>query len=45
MNQLPSELASTGPATVILPPRQTLPVVFASPHSGRQYPQDLIERA
>lgn len=45
MNQLPSELASTGPATVILPPRQTLPVVFASPHSGRHYPQDLIERA
>ncbi|WP_430475036.1 N-formylglutamate amidohydrolase [Thalassospira lucentensis] len=45
MNQLPSEIASSGPATVILPARQTLPVVFASPHSGRQYPQDLIESA
>tara|TARA_R110002049_G_scaffold30316_11_gene103837 strand:+ start:68715 stop:69599 length:885 start_codon:yes stop_codon:yes gene_type:complete len=45
MNQLPSEMATTGPATVILPARQTLPVVFASPHSGRQYPQDLIASA
>lgn len=45
MNQLPSDLTGNGPATVILPSRQTLPVVFASPHSGRHYPQELIEIA
>lgn len=45
MNQLPSDLTGSGPATVILPSRQTLPVVFASPHSGRQYPQELIRNA
>ena len=27
------------------PPRQTLPVVVASPHSGRNYPDDLIARS
>lgn len=45
MNQLPSEIASRGPATVTLPAEHTLPVVFASPHSGRQYPRDLLENA
>jgi N-formylglutamate amidohydrolase len=45
MNQMPSDLATSGPANVILPPRQTLPVVFASPHSGRMYPDDLVSRA
>ncbi|MCC9625893.1 N-formylglutamate amidohydrolase [Thalassospira sp. MA62] len=42
---MPSEITSTGPATVTLPERQTLPVVFASPHSGRHYPADLVDNA
>ena len=31
--------------TVQAPGRQSLPLVFASPHSGRDYPTDFIERA
>lgn len=45
MNNLPSTLSASGPATVILPRQQTLPVIFASPHSGRNYPDDMISRA
>ncbi len=32
------------PVTVLRPPRQTLPVVVSSPHSGQRYPQDLLAR-
>ncbi|OKH89530.1 N-formylglutamate amidohydrolase [Thalassospira sp. TSL5-1] len=45
MNLMPPEQSASTPATVFLPQRQTLPVVFASPHSGRVYPDDLITRA
>lgn len=32
------------PVTVLRPPRQTLPIVVSSPHSGQRYPQDLLSR-
>ncbi len=35
----------TAPLTVQAPARQSLPLVFASPHSGRDYPPDFIARA
>lgn len=28
--------------TVLAPPEQTVPLVFASPHSGREYPADFV---
>lgn len=28
--------------TVLAPPRQTVPLVFSSPHSGRDYPSDFV---
>lgn len=31
--------------TVLAPPRQTVPLVFSSPHSGRAYPADFIARS
>ena len=30
------------PHEVVAPERQTLPLVFASPHSGTRYPQDFV---
>ena len=30
------------PVVVLRPVRQTLPIVFASPHSGRTYPEDFL---
>lgn len=36
--------AFESPVTVVRPPRQTLPVVVSSPHSGQRYPQDLLAR-
>lgn len=30
------------PVTVLRPPRQTLPLVVSSPHSGQRYPADLL---
>ena len=33
----------TEPVTVLRPARQTVPVVLASPHSGREYPPEFLE--
>jgi N-formylglutamate deformylase len=33
------------PVRVVRPARQTLPFVFASPHSGRLYPERFVERS
>jgi N-formylglutamate deformylase len=33
------------PVVVLHPARQTVPVIFASPHSGRTYPDDLLAAA
>lgn len=33
------------PVKVILPLEQTAPVVFCSPHSGRQYPDEFLEQS
>jgi N-formylglutamate deformylase len=30
------------PYAVLMPPRQTAPIVFASPHSGRDYPAEFL---
>jgi|SRR5579872_1066741 len=35
-------IAPTDPVVVRRPPRQTVPIVFASPHSGRCYPDELL---
>ena len=40
---LPLETAP--PVTVLRPARQTVPVVFASPHSGRAYPVEFLAAA
>ena len=37
-----SSIAAIAPVVVLRPPRQTIPVVFASPHSGRTYPDDFL---
>ena len=37
-----SALAPTDPVVVRRPSQQTLPIVFASPHSGRRYPDELL---
>ena len=34
--------ADTPSWSIATPPEQTVPLVFASPHSGRRYPQDLL---
>lgn len=33
------------PFTLLKPVTQTAPVIYASPHSGNQYPQDFVENA
>jgi N-formylglutamate deformylase len=33
------------PVVVLRPAQQTIPVIFASPHSGRSYPDDLLAAA
>jgi N-formylglutamate deformylase len=33
---------SASPIVLLRPVRQTIPVVFASPHSGREYPDELL---
>lgn len=38
-------LPSEAPYTIVRPAAQTTPVVFASPHSGREYPQNFLEAA
>ena len=35
----------TTPVMVLRPARQTVPVIFASPHSGRDYPSDFLAAA
>lgn len=37
-----SDLEATTPVEVLAPAEQTLPVVFSSPHSGADYPGDLL---
>jgi N-formylglutamate deformylase len=39
------EDASAPPYRLIRPARQTVPLVFASPHSGRSYPADFVASA
>jgi len=40
-----SQLNLVPPLTVARPLRQTTPIVFVSPHSGRQYPPDFVTAA
>jgi len=40
----PEQDPETGPFRLDRPARQTVPFVFASPHSGRRYPASLLER-
>jgi len=41
----PAPPLETVPVTVLRPARQTVPVIFASPHSGRAYPPDFLAAA
>lgn len=38
----PTAAALAEPYAVLMPPRQTAPLVFASPHSGRAYPTEFL---
>jgi N-formylglutamate amidohydrolase len=40
-----SSVSLPAPLVVLRPARQTIPIIFASPHSGRTYPDDLIAAA
>src|SRR6185436_16052791 len=40
----PEQDPETGPFRLDRPARQTVPFVFASPHSGRRYPASLLAR-
>ncbi len=40
-----ASLASPEPVLVLRPALQTIPVIFASPHSGRSYPDELLAAA
>jgi len=40
----PAQDRESGPFRLERPVRQTVPFVFASPHSGRRYPASLLER-
>jgi N-formylglutamate amidohydrolase len=40
-----ASLAPPAPVVVLRPSRQSIPVIFASPHSGRCYPDDLLAAA
>lgn len=40
-----ASLTSSPPVLVLRPARQTVPIVFASPHSGRRYPDELLAAA
>ena len=46
MTELPATPGPTdpGPFRLARPARQTVPFVFASPHSGRSYPDSLLAR-
>jgi len=39
---LAASVASPDPVVVLRPAQQTIPIVFASPHSGRSYPEELL---
>ncbi len=39
---LPDLALTAPPVTVLRPPAATAPIVFASPHSGRDYPSDFV---
>jgi N-formylglutamate amidohydrolase len=41
----PPTVAPTASVVVLRPARQTIPIIFASPHSGRRYPDDLLAAA
>jgi len=41
----PSESKADLPYVLIEPIRRTAPLIFASPHSGRRYPADLLANA
>jgi N-formylglutamate amidohydrolase len=40
-----ASLAPPEPVIVLRPERQTVPIIFASPHSGRHYPDELLAAA
>lgn len=40
---LPAPSTQIAPFRVVRPVEQTAPVVFASPHSGREYPRDFLD--
>jgi N-formylglutamate amidohydrolase len=40
-----ASIALPAPLVVLRPARQTIPIIFASPHSGRTYPDDLLTAA
>jgi N-formylglutamate amidohydrolase len=40
-----TEARAADPLVIIRPARQTMPVVFASPHSGQDYPAQLLAQA
>jgi len=40
-----ASVASPAPVVVLRPARQTIPIIFASPHSGRTYPDALLAAA
>ncbi len=42
--ELPQDPAKLPPFRLDRPARQTVPFLFASPHSGRRYPDSLLER-
>ncbi len=44
-NDIAPSLPTDGPFRVLQPAAQTTPVVFASPHSGRDYPLNFLECA
>src|SRR5258706_10817205 len=39
---MPDDIAEVAAFELIQPPRQTRPLVFASPHSGRDYPDAFV---
>ena len=44
-NDIAPQSPSGAPYRILRPAKQTAPVVFASPHSGRNYPHAFLEAA
>ncbi len=42
---VPASSTHIGPFRIVRPAEQTAPVVFTSPHSGREYPRDFLDAA